>query len=39
VLAKNNNYLWWSEEENPLIGRHGGLTELDMIVPFLAISL
>lgn len=39
VLAKNNNYLWWSEEENPLIGRHGGLTELDMIVPFVAISL
>ncbi len=39
LLAKNNNYLWWSDEENPLIGRHGGLSELDMIVPFLSVAL
>lgn len=39
MLAQDNNYLWWSDEENPLIGRHGGLTELDMIVPFVSVLL
>lgn len=39
ILARNHHYLWWSDEENPLIGRHGGLTELDMIVPFLVAPL
>ncbi|MBE0688133.1 MAG: alkaline phosphatase family protein, partial [Anaerolineaceae bacterium] len=39
LLARDNNYLWWSDEENPLTGRHGGLSALDMIVPFVAIPL
>ncbi len=39
LLARDSNYLWWSDEENPLTGRHGGLSELDMIVPFVAIPL
>jgi len=39
LLARDQNYLWWSDEENPLIGRHGGLSALDMIVPFVAIPL
>jgi hypothetical protein len=39
MLAKENNFLWWSDEENPLFGRHGGLTANDMIVPFVTISL
>lgn len=39
LLARDNNYLWWSDEENPLIGRHGGLSELDMIVPFFSVAL
>ncbi len=39
MLAKDNNYLWWSDEKNPLIGRHGGLTEMDMVVPFVSVLL
>lgn len=39
MLAKDNNYLWWSDEENPLIGRHGGLTEMDMVVPYVSVLL
>ncbi len=39
LLARDKNYLWWSDEENPLTGRHGGLSALDMIVPFVAIPL
>lgn len=30
------NYLWWSYEENPLTRRHGSLSVLDMIMPFVA---
>lgn len=39
LLARDKNYLWWSDEENPLTGRHGGLSAMDMIVPFVAIPL
>jgi len=39
LLARDKNYLWWSDQENPLTGRHGGLSALDMIVPFVAIPL
>ncbi len=39
LLARDQNYLWWSDEENPLTGRHGGLSAQDMIVPFVAIPL
>ncbi len=39
VAAKGNAYWWWANRENPLIGRHGGLTAEEMIVPLLAASL
>lgn len=39
VLAKGNAYWWWGNRENPLLGRHGGLTEQEMVVPFLAAPL
>jgi predicted AlkP superfamily pyrophosphatase or phosphodiesterase len=39
VLAKGNNYFWWADEENPLLGRHGGLSPHDMLVPFLTARL
>jgi hypothetical protein len=39
VLARGNAYLWWAATENPLIGRHGGLTPKEMLVPFLAVRL
>lgn len=39
ALARGHNYLWWADKENPLIGRHGGLTPQEMLVPFLAARL
>jgi hypothetical protein len=39
LAARDNAYLWWSDKENRLIGRHGGLHPQEMLVPFLAAPL
>lgn len=39
VIPKNNMYLWWGSKDNPMLGRHGGLHEEEMVVPFLAARL
>jgi hypothetical protein len=39
VAAHNDAYLWWAEKENPLVGRHGGLSAEEMIVPLLSVML
>ena len=39
AIASGNAYWWWSNKPNPLIGRHGGLSAEEMIVPFLAARL
>jgi hypothetical protein len=39
VVAQGEAYLWWSNKENHLIGRHGGLSPDEMLVPFLAARL
>lgn len=39
VIARGNAYWWWGHKENPLLGRHGGLMEQEMVVPFLAAGL
>jgi len=39
VAARNGAYMWWAEKENPLIGRHGGLSVDEMIVPLLSVEL
>ncbi len=39
VLSNNSSYLWWTEKENPLFGRHGGLMPEEMLVPFFALPL
>ena len=39
AAAKGNAYWWWASKQNPLIGRHGGLSEQEMLVPFLAARL
>ena len=36
VAAKGTAYWWWANKPNPLIGRHGGLSPEEMLVPFLA---
>jgi hypothetical protein len=37
AVAKGTTYLWSSIAENPIVGRHGGLGEQEMLVPMLAI--
>jgi hypothetical protein len=36
VAAKGDAYWWWASKPNPLIGRHGGFSPQEMLVPFLA---
>lgn len=39
MIARGDAYLWWHQQPNPLIGRHGGLTEAEMTVPLLISPL
>lgn len=39
LLSQQEAYLWWARKENPLLGRHGGLSEQEMLVPLLAFRL
>ena len=39
LIANGSSYLWWSDDENNLLGRHGGMTPEEMLVPFLASRL
>ena len=38
VFPKNNAYWWWVKKENHLLGRHGGLSAQEMIIPFVSFS-
>jgi predicted AlkP superfamily pyrophosphatase or phosphodiesterase len=39
VAARDRAYLWWADKDNFLIGRHGGFSPEEMLVPFLAFRL
>jgi hypothetical protein len=39
AIAKGDSYLWWSQKKNPIIGRHGGISHEEMLVPFLVARL
>ena len=39
AVARGKAYWWWASKENPLIGRHGGMSEEEMLVPFLAARM
>ncbi len=39
LIARGSAYLWWGTNENPLVGRHGGLSPEEMLVPLLAAPL
>jgi len=39
LIPQGNAYLWWWKKENPLLGRHGGLSQEEMLIPFLALRL
>ena len=38
AIARNDAYLWWGRNDNPMLGRHGGLTPDEMLVPFMAVK-
>ena len=38
VFPKGNAYWWWVNKENHLLGRHGGLSSQEMLVPFFALQ-
>ncbi len=39
LFAQNDSYLWWANKNNPLYGRHGGLTRTEMIVPLIGLVI
>lgn len=39
VITHQDAYLWWAAKENPLIGRHGGVSQEEMLVPLLAFRM
>jgi len=39
VAAREDAFWWWAHKPNPLIGRHGGLSPQEILVPFLASYL
>lgn len=39
VITHGDAYLWWAPKENPLVGRHGGVSGLEMLVPLIARRL
>lgn len=39
AVARRDAYLWWAPKPNLMAGRHGGLSEEEMLVPFYALPL
>jgi hypothetical protein len=39
AVAHGDAYWWWAEKENPIVGRHGGLSPSEMVVPLYALPL
>ena len=39
LIPRGNQYLWWANKENRMLGRHGGLSSAEMLVPLVAFTL
>jgi hypothetical protein len=39
IFPKGSAYWWFAARDNPLIGRHGGLSRAEMLVPFFTITI
>ncbi len=39
AVARGDAYLWWAPKPNLMAGRHGGLSQEEMLVPFYALPL
>ena len=36
AIPRDAAYLWWGNGESPILGRHGGMTPEEMLVPLVA---
>jgi hypothetical protein len=36
VIPQGGAYWWWADNKNPLLGRHGGVSPTEMLVPLIA---
>jgi hypothetical protein len=39
IVPQDNAYWWFGSRDNPLLGRHGGLTQTEMLVPLFSMLL
>jgi hypothetical protein len=39
AISAEDAYLWWASKPNPLLGRHGGVSKDEMLVPLFAARL
>lgn len=39
AVPQGSAYLWWGAKESPILGRHGGMTAEEMLVPLVAARL
>lgn len=39
LVSKSEAFLWWSSKSDHLMGRHGGLSADEMLIPFIAADL
>jgi len=37
VIPQNGAYWWFGARDNPLLGRHGGLSRTEMIIPLFSV--
>jgi hypothetical protein len=39
LFAQEKAFLWWADKNNPLNGRHGGLSRTEMVVPLIGLVI
>lgn len=39
LIAQGDAYLWWADKENLMLGRHGGMSRTEMLVPLLGMVI
>ena len=39
VIAQDGAYLWWANNENHMLGRHGGLSSIEMQIPLFGMVI
>ena len=39
LIALDSAYLWWADKDNPLLGRHGGMSAIEMQIPLFGMII